>query len=131
MTLRLYLALMSFATLLCWVAWLFVIFYISPTEGGFLGLFFFYLSLFFSIVGTGSVIGFHIRRLVLKDEEIIFRHVRHTFRQSIILATAVIVIFMLTAASLLFWWNFIMLVLFFLFIEFILFTNRRHSNGTI
>ena len=41
MTLRQYLILMSIGTVVCFVAWFFVILSLDPTQAGFLGFFFF------------------------------------------------------------------------------------------
>lgn len=128
MSLRHYLILMSIATMLCWVAWFFVLIYTAPGGEGLLTLFFFYCSLFLAIVGTFSVIGFLIRRMLIKNDEVVFRHVRRTFRQSLLLAVLAIAVLLLLAARLLTWWNGIILVIFFLFLEAVIFTNRKYRN---
>jgi hypothetical protein len=122
---------MSIGTLLCWGAWVFVLLTISPADAGLMGFFSFYLSFFLAVVGTFSVLGFAIRRAILRNDDIVFRHVRHTFRQSIFISTALIIILMLLSKGLLFWWNAAILLVFFLFIETIIFTNRKHSNGAL
>lgn len=127
MSLRQYLILMSIATLLCWVAWFFVLNYTTP-DSGFLTLFFFYCSLFLAILGTFSVIGFLVRRFFVKDDEVVFRHVRRTFRQSLLLAALIIFALLLLSARLLTWWNSIILIIFFLFLEAVIFTNRKFRN---
>ena len=129
MSLRLYLFLMLIASLLSWAVWVFVLFNISPHGDNLIGLLSFYLSLFMAIVGTFSVVGFMIKRLVMKNDEVVFRHVRHTFRQGILLGMAIVLILFLLSQSLLFWWNAIMLAIFFVFIELIIFTNYKHSNS--
>ncbi len=129
MTLRQYLILMTIGTLLCWVAWIFIIFETSPYDASMLALLFFYFSLFLAIVGTFSVLGFLIRRRIIKNDDIVFRHVRHTFRQSIIIASLIIITLILLSQNLLAWWNAGLLILLFLFIEGVVFTNRKYSNG--
>lgn len=89
---------------------------------------FFYFGLFLAVVGTFSVIGFLVRRTFLNDDEIVFRHVRHTFRQSILLAVLIIAVLILLSKQLLFWWNLTILVALFIFLEAIFFSNRRHNN---
>lgn len=127
MSLRHYLILMSIATLLCWVAWFYVLNYTAP-GGGFLAVFFFYCSLFLAVVGSFSVLGFLIRRLVVKNDEVVFRHVRRTFRQSVLLAVLIIFALLLLSARLLTWWNGIILVIFFLFLESVIFASRKFRN---
>ena len=87
MTLRQYLILMSLGTLICWAAWVVIINTFAPNTAGILGLLFFYVSLFLALVGTFSVIVFLIRRVIIKNDEVIFRHVRRTLRQSIVVST--------------------------------------------
>lgn len=102
--------------------------YTGPGDGGFLTLFFFYTSLFLAIVGTFSVIGFLVRRALIKNDEVVFRHVHRTFRQSVLLAGLIVVALLLLSMRLLTWWNSVILIIFFLFLEAVIFTNRKYRN---
>lgn len=128
MPLRLYLIFMVLGTILCWTAWGVVLMNIDPTISGWVGLSFFYISLFLALVGTVSIIGFMIHKSIFKDTEIVFRHVRKTFRQSIILAILVLVCLELLRIGWLYWWNALLLILFGLTIEGIIFSKRKFSN---
>ena len=128
MSLRAYLIFMTIGTLLCWVAWFFVIGNTSPTEAGMLAFSFFYLSLFLAIVGTFSVIGFLVRRAIIKNDDVIFRHVRATFRQSVIIASLVITSLILLSQNLLAWWNALLLIILFFILEGMIFSNRKYRN---
>ena len=128
MTLRYYLILMGIGTLLCWLAWGFVIWSIDPETTGLLGASFFYSTFFMAMVGTFSVIGFMIRQRIFKNDDIVFRQVKRTFRQSMILASLLIGTLILLHVGLLRWWNGVLLILFGLVIEGIIFTNRKFSN---
>lgn len=119
---------MSLGTALCWIAWFFVIRNIDPSSGGLLGFTFFYLSLFLAVVGTFSVGGFLFRRAIMKKDEIVFRHVRHTFRQSIIVGILAVFALFLLGARLLTWWNGLLLVALLLIFEGIIFTKRKYRN---
>lgn len=125
MTLRIYLTLMTIGTLLCSLAWGFIVRNTSPNNASFFVFFAFYFSLFLAIVGAFSVAGFLIRRFFSKNDEVVFHHVRQTFRQSILLASLLIVSLMLLANNLLFWWNGILLAGMFVFIEIFLATKRK------
>ncbi len=129
MSLRFYLALMSIGTLLCWVAWFFVITNIAPDEAGIMGMIFFYTSLFMALVGTVSVIGFAIRKKLIKNEDAVLRHVSHTFRQSIFIAGLAIITLYLKAHDLLAWWNLVLLVVLFIVLEGVVFTKRKFNNA--
>lgn len=129
MTLRRYLFLMSVASLLCWLAWIFVLLSIDPATSGLLGFMFFYLSLWLAVVGSFSVLGFLARRLVIHEDEIVFRHVKQTFRQSIIVASLTVLALLFLAHELLAWWNVMLLILAAVFVEGIIFTNRRYRGA--
>jgi len=128
MTLRQYLFLMFLGTLLCWGIWVFIILTIDPTSADTISLMFFYASLFLSLVGTIFIITFSLRRLFNKNDDIVFRSVRRTFRQSMVLSTFIIFALLLLQKHLLNYWNTILLVVLFLLLESIVFASRKHNN---
>ena len=128
MTLRQYLVLMSVGAAICWLAWFFVLGSVDPSQTGFFGFLFFYSSLFLALGGTFSVIGFLIKKIVLKNDQIVFHHVKSTFRQGMLVATVIILGLILLQIKLLAWWNAILLILLFAAIEGIIFTNRKYNN---
>jgi hypothetical protein len=128
MSLQRYLALMTIGTAICWLAWIFVIFNVDPQTAGLLGFLFFYFTIFFALIGTFSVIGFLVRRKMVGDDNVIFRHVKRTFRQSILISSAVVSLLLLLQKDLLTWWNGVLVIVFFFIVEGIIFTNRRYSN---
>ena len=128
MTLRQYLFLMSLGTLICFTAWIFLLFNIDPTNTELLVFVFFYASLFLSLLGIISVISLWIKIKFLKSEEVVFRHVKRTFRQGTISALLIIAILLLQQFKLLTWWNFIILIVLIVLIEATIFSNRKFSN---
>jgi len=129
MTLRQYLILMSIGTISCWVAWFFVITSLDPNKAGMIGFLFFYISLFLALVGTFSVIGFMVRRKILKDDELVFRHVKKTFRQGILFASLILIVLFLLQMQILTWWVAILLAVLYAILEGIIFTNRKYNNN--
>lgn len=128
MTLKQYLILMSIGAAICWLAWVFVLGSVDPQQAGFFGFLFFYASLFLALAGTFSVIGFLIKKIILKNDQIVFHHVKSTFRQGMLMASTIILGLILLQAKLLTWWNGILLVMLFAAIEGIIFTNRKYNN---
>lgn len=128
MSLRLYLIFMIFGTVLCWAAWGVVIHNIDPATAGLLGLSFFYLSLFLALVGSASVVGFVVKMSMLKDNDVIFRHTKRNFRQSIIFALLVTLCLGLLRSGWLHWWSAVLIVLLGLTIEGMFFSKRKFSN---
>jgi len=119
---------MSTGTLICWTAWFFVLFGANPEEAGIPGVLFFYTSLFLAVIGTFSVIGFLLRRIVVKEDEVVFRHAKRTFRQGIFVSIFLILSLILLHQNLLTWWNSLLLLFLFLILESIIFANRKFSN---
>jgi hypothetical protein len=119
---------MSLGTALCWASLAFIIWSINPFNAGVLVIAFFYFALFLAILGTFSVLGFLVRRFIIKNDEIVFRHVKKTFRQNIVVSIFVIIALLLLHAGFLAWWNSIILIVLFVAIEGLVFTNRKFSN---
>jgi len=117
---------MSLITLVCWVAWLVVIFYLSPEESSLLVFLLFYVSLFFALLGSFSLIGFFVR-VWFSREQIIFRHLGVSFRQSVWFAILLVGTLILQGSGFLRWWNVLLLILFLVIIEFF-FLSRKQFN---
>ncbi len=128
MSLRYYLTTMAIGTAACWIAWYIVILSIDPNSAGFFGISLFYISFFLALVGTFSLAGFFIKFLLTKNDTLIFRQVKQTFRQSIGFSLLLLTFLGLLHLSLLTWWNSILLFSLFILIEAIFFTNRKYSN---
>ncbi len=128
MNLKQYLILMSLGTIVCWSVWFIVLGNVDPTDSGWLGFAFFYLSLFLSLAGTFSVIGFFVKQKFSKNDTVIFKHVRHAFRQGILLSILLIISLLLLQLELLNWLTGILLVVLFLILESILLSARKFRN---
>ena len=118
---------MAAGTLICWVAWFFVLFNTDPQEANFLVFAFFYTSLFLGIVGLFSVVGFLLKSRRTTDDAV-FRQVKKTFIQGILLGSFVIFVLILRQFNLLFWWNAIFLVILYVLIEGVILSNRKYHN---
>jgi len=127
MSLRKYLIIMGIGSLICWGAWLLVIFKIDPFSSGFIGLVSFYLILFLSIMGTLFLIGFFVRFILLK-RSVLFRHIGVSLRQAILFSILIIFSLLLQANRLFTWWNAILLILSLTLLEFF-FLAREAREG--
>lgn len=128
MTLKQYLLLMAAGTIMCWVAWLFILFNISPEQAGLVGFLFFYISLFLGTVGIFSVTGLILKKQKSDKDEMIFRQVKRTFKQGILFGSFVILSLLLLQFNLLFWWNAVLLALLYIVLEGAIVTGRKYSN---
>ena len=118
MTLRQYLFSMFLGTLVSWLAWGMIIKSTDPFASAISTHLLFFLTFFLSLVGTFAVLGFAIRAWIIKEDEIIFRNVRKTFRQGILFAVIVCISLFLQGQRILTLWNAILLLGAGTFIEF-------------
>ncbi len=105
MTLRQYLFLMIFATLLCWVAWFFVLLNVDPFVDSNLGFFFFYTTLFCALLGTLSLITFLLSSLFHRQTVPMFRRVQKTFISGLVVSAVLVVLLYLQGKQILHLWN--------------------------
>lgn len=118
---------MSLMTLVCWIAWLVVIFYMSPDESNALVFLLFYLSLFFALMGTFSLIGFFIRVWFSKDP-VIFRHLGISSRQAVWFSMLLVGTLILQGSGFIRWWNVLLLILFLVMIEFFFLSSKQFNR---
>lgn len=125
MTLRVYLLLMTIATIIFWLALALIVLNTNPVtaEPSALGLF--YLILTFAVTGTGAILGFLIRFLALK-QELIAQSVIIAFRQALLGAVLVIGVLFLFSQQLFSWLNLSLLLLTLSALEF--FMLSRNTN---
>ncbi len=124
MTLKSYIFVMLFSTILAWTGLFLVLGKIDPRETVWTGFLLFYITLFVSLSGFFSLVGLLIRILVLK-RELMFRMVARSFRQSLLYSFLVVASFFLKSQELLTWWNLLLLILILTLIEYFSLTMRR------
>jgi len=115
---------MTITTLLCWTAFIFVVWTVNPGITNWIGFLLFYLSLFLALVGSAALVGFLIRFIGLK-QELAFRSVKIAFRQSFLFAFLIIAILFLLAHGLFTWLNSMFLILGLSILEFFLISYSR------
>lgn len=125
MTLKKYLAVMVFATAVCWTIFLFVSSVINPESTNGIGFFLFYLSLFMGLSGTASLVGFLVRFVALK-RDLAFHAVRIAFRQSFLFALFVIAILILLSHGLFNLLNLLMLIVVFVITETVMISSAKN-----
>lgn len=128
MTLKQYLIIMGMATLMCLLAWGMVVINVDPTRDSRLGLIFFYITLFFSLLGLISLINFGLYRMVTKSDYPLFRLVQKSFRNGIIGSVLILTMLFLQVLHILNIWTGIMLIILFLSISFFKLSTRAHEK---
>lgn len=109
---------MSLTTIVAWTGWVIVITTVNPEGAGALELSFFYLSLFLSLLGTFSVLGFGIRSLLQRHHRAHIYRVSTAFRQACLWSLGLIIALALQSQRILSWWLLLLLLLAMTMIEF-------------
>jgi hypothetical protein len=94
-----YLITMSVASVASVFVWVYILININPESTNIVGFILFYASLSLSLIGLFSLIGFWIRKLVLK-KEVEFRHIYNSFRQAIFLTLIFVLVLILQSQRL-------------------------------
>jgi hypothetical protein len=129
MSLRAYLTLMAFGTIVAAATFFLVLFRVDPAAAGVLGFALFYLSLFFVICGLISIFAF-LARVALHREEMLSRLVGLSFRQAVLFSLLIVGALALHAYKLLSWWNSLLLVAAVTVVEFIFISLEKRPTGT-
>lgn len=95
---------------LCWVAWILTVVNTNPEQSGQGALVSFYISLFFALLGSATLVGYAVRRYVTGNE-VKYLAMRVAFRQAFLFAAFAVVLLLLQAARLASWWDILLLVL--------------------
>ncbi|KKQ80510.1 MAG: hypothetical protein UT02_C0007G0021 [Parcubacteria group bacterium GW2011_GWC2_38_7] len=120
-------AILGVATGLCWLAWLAVLFFMSPTENSFVSLILFYASLSLAFLGTFSFIGYLIRGLT-NQAELPYKHVKTATRQAILFSLLIILALILQSYSYLTWWNLLILIALLGFVELFFISYKKYNK---
>ncbi len=127
MTLRAYLTLMIFGTLICAAVFGVAITVIDPFGTNWLGFTLFYVSLFLTCLGLAAIVGFVVRFVILR-KHLAVRAVVISFRQAFLVAFLVVVALMLLANRLFSWLNVFLLIIGFSTLEFFLLSLSSDDN---
>lgn len=105
MTLRQYFIIMAIGAVLCWAAWAVVLINVDPFQDTGVGFSFFYVSLFFALLGTVSLFSFFIRYYFSQADWPLFRLVQKSFHDALIISIVLTALLFLQGQGYLRWWN--------------------------
>lgn len=114
---------MFLGTVFSFGAWLYVLFSIDPSQTNTLGFAFFYFSLGLSMIGFFSLLGFGVRKMLMK-KELDFRNVYVSFRQSIFISLIFIVALLLQGQRLFTWLNVLFLIIALVALDFFIISKK-------
>lgn len=114
-----YILILGIAALISWLAFYLVVNKLDPFASTGLALALFFVSLFFALTSTFSVIGFYIRVWVNKNE-IYYDHINVSLRQAILLTLITLGCLLFQLLGVLTWWSGLLLIAAITMIEFYL-----------
>ena len=123
MTHHRYLTIIGAAGLVSWIAWIVVLNKLDPYESMGLALGLFYVSLFFALTCTFTVLGFYFR-VWLNKNEIYYNHINVAFRQGVLLTLIALGCLTFQILGILSWWAGLLLIAVITLVEFY-FTARE------
>ncbi len=118
-----YLSYISFAGVVSWLAFAMVVFKLNPTESTSLALILFFVSLFFALTATFTVVGYFFR-LWLNRNEIFYNHLNISLRQGILLSIIALGCLGLQMLKILNWWLGALLIAAVTLVEFYIASNE-------
>lgn len=114
-TTRNYLIPIGIGTALSLAAFVSILLSVDPYTSGFVPHFFFYLTLYLSLVGIFTTAGTWFRKKL--NPGMFIEQLRLSFRQAVLLGILVISLLLLQMLGLLFWWVGITIILFIITLE--------------
>lgn len=124
MSLKKYLISMTTATIITWLLFIFIMSKIDPEITNWIGFLFFYFALFLALSGTIAILGFIIRKKIIK-ETLIFYSVKNSFRQSFLFSFLIVSVLFMLAENLFSWLNIIILIAVLSILEYILISKTK------
>jgi len=126
MTLKNCLIGLAASVVLCFAAWVLILFNVDPVTAGWQGFLLFYLSLFFALVSLFTLIGFFVRGRIFSDKPI-FTQVGISFRHGIFFSMIAVGTLIFQGLKILNWQNVLLLIAGVVILEFY-FMNQEHSS---
>lgn len=117
MTHHRYISIIGFSGLMAWIAWVLIVFKLSPFESMEISLSFFYITLLIALSCTFTVLGFYFRVWLFKNE-IFYKHINISLRQGIFLSLIAVFCLVFQMMRVLTWWSGSLLVVVAVLLEF-------------
>ncbi|KKW28834.1 MAG: hypothetical protein UY72_C0060G0003 [Candidatus Uhrbacteria bacterium GW2011_GWD2_52_7] len=125
MTIRQFITIMVFGTLMCWSGWGVVLWNIDPYEAGVLSFLFFYITLFLALTGTISTSFYTVYHFFGDVQVPVFRYVQKSMGYGLSIAAVFVVLLLAQMFSLLNVWSVSLLVLIAAFVLSLKLSRRR------
>ncbi len=123
MKLQSYLIGISISSLICWLAFILTIFYLNPDATRVLALSSLFISLFFALAGTFTLVGFFVRT-ALSHNELYYANINVSFREGFLVSLTIIGLLALQLLKLLTWWDASLFIAIMILVEFYFLTKK-------
>jgi len=127
MTHHKYISYIALSGIVGWMAWLLVVFKLTPYESMGVALSFFFLTLLLALSCSFTVFGFYFRVWLFKNE-IFYKHINIALRQGIFLGLITVFCLVFQMMKVLTWWSGLLLVVIAVLLEF--YFSARDSELT-
>ncbi len=121
-----YLAIIGAAGVISWVAWVMVVNKLDPMESTGPALALFYISLFFALTCSFTVIGFYFR-LWFNKNEIYYSHINVSLRQAVLLTLIALGCLTFQLLDILTWWSGLLFIATVTLIEFYFLARQENA----
>ncbi|OIO47462.1 MAG: hypothetical protein AUJ28_00810 [Parcubacteria group bacterium CG1_02_37_51] len=129
MSIKKYLFFLAVFTIIAWILWAMVITYIDPSTSSSLARSLFYITFFFSLLGTFTIIGYLLRVMAAHQEPTKFR-INISLRQGTLFALLINISLALKAADKLSWVTILIALVILSLIEFLFLSiSTKKING--
>ena len=120
-----YIIILALTSITGWTSWFLVVTRLDPEEiTGAFPFVMFYVTLFFAILATVSIISFYIRLWITKNE-IYFEHLNIAIREGILASVIILMLLWLQYYQVLTWWDALLLVIAAILSEVFLISRKR------
>lgn len=127
MSSKIYTIIIFLGTIIFWYCWFLVLFFIDPSEAGFMGLMFFFVNLFFALIGSIFSFSFIIHTKIFGSHSVL-KSIQISTRQAILFSILIIVSLWLQSQNLLTIYNIIIFIALLTLIEFLFISRKGHID---
>ena len=130
MSIKAFLAFVSGGSLLAWFSWFLVLKNTDPAVSADAQALF-YSTLVLALLGTFTVLGLGLRRLLIKDDAALLKHLKQSLRQALLFTLGILFGLVLLAHDLFSWWIGLIILAVIIFYEAVFYSKRTAQSGYV
>lgn len=130
MSFKVFVTTVIIGSVLSWLGFFLILTNVDPTRTDH-AAFLFYITLALSLFGTLTTVGLSLRRIIIRDDSALLRHLKQSVRQATLLTTAAILVLKFLSVGLFAWWIGLLLMLLIFMIEAVFYSRRTVTSGYV